>query len=69
MLYIHVADQLGNMISAASAQIEATAGEKITNAAGLPDYGTVSAILLGTVIGMSLLSAWLPTFSCSAAKY
>lgn len=45
--------QLGNMVSAASAQIETTAGDKIKTPEGLPDYGKVSAILIGVV------SAWL----------
>lgn len=45
--------QLGNMVSSASAQIEATAGSKIKNAEGRPDYGKVGAILIGVV------AAWL----------
>lgn len=40
-------------VSAASAQIEATAGEKVKTADGNPDYGHVSAILIGVV------SAWI----------
>lgn len=46
-----VAYQLGNMISSASAQIESTAGSHIKTASGEPDYGKVSAILLGIVAG------------------
>ena len=38
--------KLGNMVSAASAQIEATAGEKILTPQGLPNYGKVSIILI-----------------------
>ncbi|GAA5970971.1 hypothetical protein JCM21900_003547 [Sporobolomyces salmonicolor] len=48
-----VAYQLGNMVSSASAQIETTAGSHIKTAEGRPDYGTVSAILIGVV------AAWL----------
>ena len=40
--------QIGNMVSAASAQIEAVAGQSITDpVTGVPDYGRVSAILIG----------------------
>ncbi|KAK4054452.1 hypothetical protein OIV83_000946 [Microbotryomycetes sp. JL201] len=46
-----VAYQLGNMVSAASAQIESTAGANIKTADGEPDYGKVSAILIGVVAG------------------
>ncbi|SCV72011.1 BQ2448_4705 [Microbotryum intermedium] len=45
--------QLGNMVSSASAQIESTAGAKIKTKSGLPDYGKVSAILIGVV------AAWI----------
>ncbi|CEQ39468.1 SPOSA6832_01010, partial [Sporobolomyces salmonicolor] len=48
-----VAYQLGNMVSSASAQIETTAGSHIKTAEGRPDYGKVSAILIGVV------AAWL----------
>ncbi|KIY68948.1 carboxylic acid transporter protein [Cylindrobasidium torrendii FP15055 ss-10] len=48
-----VAYQLGNMVSSASAQIEATGGEhqRTTNAEGedIPDYATVQGILIGVV--------------------
>lgn len=50
-----IAYQLGNMVSSASAQIEATAGQNIKTAAGTPDYGTVSTILIGTVAGAIIL--------------
>ena len=41
------------MISSASAQIEATAGEKLKTSKGLPDYGIITVILVATV------SAWI----------
>ncbi|KAH8104753.1 carboxylic acid transporter [Cristinia sonorae] len=47
-----VAYQLGNMVSSASAQIEATGGENITtilNGKVVPDYATVQGILIGVV--------------------
>ncbi|KIM49920.1 hypothetical protein M413DRAFT_408326 [Hebeloma cylindrosporum] len=51
-----VAYQLGNMISSASAQIEATAGEHLRTtvikdgvAKNVPDYATVQGILIGVV--------------------
>ncbi|KAL8278083.1 hypothetical protein RQP46_009543 [Phenoliferia psychrophenolica] len=50
-----VAYQLGNMVSAASAQIEATAGEKILTPKGLPNYGLVSIILIGVVSGFIII--------------
>jgi hypothetical protein len=37
----------GKMFKKASSQIEATAGENLKTAKGLPDYGKVSAILIG----------------------
>lgn len=43
------------MVSSASSQIEATAGAKIINAKGLPDYGKVSTILIGVVAGAIIL--------------
>jgi hypothetical protein len=43
------------MISSASAQIEATAGQRIRTPAGTPDYGLVSTILIGTVAGAIIL--------------
>ncbi|BGP16377.1 hypothetical protein JCM10213_004920 [Rhodosporidiobolus nylandii] len=56
-----VAYQLGNMVSSASAQIEATAGANIRTAEGNPDYGKVGAILIGVVaawiIGCCLLGS------------
>jgi SHS family lactate transporter-like MFS transporter len=42
-----VAYQIGNMVSSASAQIEAVAGERIRSPSGVPEYGKVSAILIG----------------------
>lgn len=45
------ADAKFDSVSAASAQIETTAGDRIKTAAGLPDYGKVSAILIGVVSG------------------
>jgi SHS family lactate transporter-like MFS transporter len=48
-----IAYQLGNMISAASAQIEAKAGETLrVNVHGkdLPDYASVQGILIGVVL-------------------
>ncbi len=63
--YAGVAYQLGNMISAASAQIEARGGESLqianpnpkTRAATpyIPDYATVSGILLGVVCAYLIL--------------
>jgi len=57
-----VAYQLGNMVSAASAQIEATAGNNLrTNIVvdgqlkNVPDYATVQGILIGTVAAYVLL--------------
>ncbi|KAM0791387.1 hypothetical protein ACM66B_005852 [Microbotryomycetes sp. NB124-2] len=50
-----VAYQLGNMVSSASAQIESTAGANIRTAEGEPDYGKVSAILIGVVAGCIIL--------------
>ncbi|GJN90545.1 hypothetical protein Rhopal_003557-T1 [Rhodotorula paludigena] len=44
-----VAYQLGNMVSSASAQIEATAGEKLRTEEDRPDYGLVGAILIAVV--------------------
>ncbi|KPV74798.1 uncharacterized protein RHOBADRAFT_15257, partial [Rhodotorula graminis WP1] len=41
-----VAYQLGNMVSSASAQIEATAGENLKTAAGRPNYGLIGVILI-----------------------
>ncbi|GAA5825838.1 hypothetical protein JCM3770_005239 [Rhodotorula araucariae] len=56
-----VAYQLGNMVSSASAQIEATAGSNIRRADGKPDYGKVGAILIcvvaGWLIGCCLIGA------------
>ncbi|KAK4700378.1 MFS transporter, SHS family, lactate transporter, partial [Phenoliferia sp. Uapishka_3] len=50
-----VAYQLGNMVSSASAQIEATAGAKILTKKGLPNYGKVSVILIGVVSGFIII--------------
>ncbi|SGY93733.1 BQ5605_C037g11607 [Microbotryum silenes-dioicae] len=47
--------QLGNMVSSASAQIESTAGANIKTKSGLPDYGKVSAILIGVVAAWIIL--------------
>ncbi|GAA5832455.1 hypothetical protein JCM3766R1_003083 [Sporobolomyces carnicolor] len=47
--------QLGNMVSSASAQIEATAGANIKNANGRPSYGRVGAILIGVVAAWIIL--------------
>ncbi|WVQ75950.1 hypothetical protein IAR50_005585 [Cryptococcus sp. DSM 104548] len=48
--------QLGNMASAGSAQIEATAGKtlKLPNSS-TPDYAAVMGILIGTVIGYGMI--------------
>ncbi|GAA5886027.1 hypothetical protein JCM6882_004238 [Rhodosporidiobolus microsporus] len=46
-----VAYQLGNMVSSASAQIEATAGSKIRTADDKPNYGLVGTILICVVAG------------------
>ncbi|GAA5857105.1 hypothetical protein JCM9279_001785 [Rhodotorula babjevae] len=46
-----VAYQLGNMVSSASAQIEATAGENLKTAAGRPNYGLIGIILITIVAG------------------
>ncbi|WOO79089.1 Carboxylic acid transporter [Vanrija pseudolonga] len=51
--------QLGNMVSSASAQIEASAGDKIritVHGVDSPDYGTVQAIFLGAVCGGLMLT-------------
>ncbi|KAJ9101525.1 hypothetical protein QFC20_005218 [Naganishia adeliensis] len=48
-----IAYQLGNMISSAAAQIEATAGESlrvIVHGEDLPDYASVQGILIGVVL-------------------
>jgi len=57
-----VAYQLGNMISAASAQIEATAGDHLTTtiikggkSTVVPDYATVQGILIGVVAAFVLV--------------
>ncbi|KIY66057.1 carboxylic acid transporter protein [Cylindrobasidium torrendii FP15055 ss-10] len=58
-----VAYQLGNMVSSASAQIEATGGENLRTTVkkpdgtlkDVPDYATVQAILLGVVAGFVLI--------------
>ena len=47
------------MISSASAQIEATAGQKLKTSDGLPDYGKVSAILIGVVAGFIIIMTLL----------
>ncbi|GAA6038147.1 hypothetical protein JCM8097_005758 [Rhodosporidiobolus ruineniae] len=56
-----VAYQLGNMVSSASAQIEATAGSHIRTKDDRPDYGLVGTILIcvvaGWLIGCCLLGA------------
>ncbi|KAM0750242.1 carboxylic acid transporter [Meredithblackwellia eburnea MCA 4105] len=49
-----VAYQLGNMVSSASSQIEATAGDKIKKN-GVPDYGKVSIILISVVAGFIII--------------
>ncbi|GAA6001340.1 hypothetical protein JCM10207_006615 [Rhodosporidiobolus poonsookiae] len=51
--------QLGNMVSSASAQIEATAGSHLKTADGNPDYGKVGAILIGVVSGWLICCALL----------
>ncbi|GAA5983689.1 hypothetical protein JCM11641_000934 [Rhodosporidiobolus odoratus] len=48
-----LAYQIGNMVSSASAQIEATAGSNLRTSDDKPDYGKVGAILIGVV------AAWL----------
>jgi SHS family lactate transporter-like MFS transporter len=48
-----IAYQLGNMISSAAAQIEATAGESLrveVHGKNLPDYASVQGILIGAVL-------------------
>ncbi|WVW79671.1 hypothetical protein I302_101640 [Kwoniella bestiolae CBS 10118] len=51
-----VAYQVGNMVASASAQIEATAGERLKDPkTGLPEYGRVSAILIGAAAGVLIL--------------
>ncbi|TNY18325.1 carboxylic acid transporter [Rhodotorula diobovata] len=50
-----VAYQLGNMVSSASAQIEATAGSNIRQANGDPDYGRVGAILICVIAGAIII--------------
>jgi SHS family lactate transporter-like MFS transporter len=48
-----IAYQLGNMISSAAAQIEATAGESLrveVHGKDLPDYASVQGILIGAVL-------------------
>ncbi|BGP55623.1 hypothetical protein JCM8202_004884 [Rhodotorula sphaerocarpa] len=56
-----LAYQLGNMVSSASAQIEAVAGDQLRTKTGRPDYGKVGAILIGVVaawiIGCCLVGA------------
>ncbi|GAA5820011.1 hypothetical protein JCM11251_005447 [Rhodosporidiobolus azoricus] len=46
-----VAYQLGNMVSSASAQIEATAGSNIRTADDKPNYGLIGTILISVVAG------------------
>ncbi|KAI5452287.1 hypothetical protein NCC49_000851 [Naganishia albida] len=53
-----IAYQLGNMISSAAAQIEATAGESLrveVNGKDLPDYASVQGILIGAVLAFLLV--------------
>ncbi|KAJ9110461.1 hypothetical protein QFC19_001587 [Naganishia cerealis] len=53
-----IAYQLGNMISAASAQIEAKAGETLrveVHGKDLPDYASVQGILIGVVLFLLLI--------------
>ncbi|KAJ9097302.1 hypothetical protein QFC21_004971 [Naganishia friedmannii] len=53
-----IAYQLGNMISSASAQIEAKAGETLrvkVHGKSLPDYASVQGILIGIVLVLLLL--------------
>ena len=51
-----LAYQIGNMVSSASAQIEATAGARLKDpTTGKPAYGRVSAILVGVAAGVVIL--------------
>ncbi len=51
-----LAYQIGNMVSSASAQIEATAGARLRDPKfGLPAYGKVSAILIGVAAGVLIV--------------
>ncbi|KAK7017799.1 MFS general substrate transporter [Favolaschia claudopus] len=53
-----VAYQIGNMISSAAAQIEATGGEHlktVVNGKTVPDYGKVQGILIGAVAAFVIL--------------
>ncbi|KAL7419927.1 hypothetical protein Q5752_005846 [Cryptotrichosporon argae] len=64
-----VAYQLGNMVASASAQIEATAGDKLTDpTTGLPAYGKVSAILIG-VAGAVIVGCCLVGREAHAVQY
>ena len=48
--------QIGNMVSSASAQIEATAGARLKDPkTGKPAYGRVSAILVGVAAGVVII--------------
>ncbi|KAJ6580297.1 hypothetical protein B0H10DRAFT_1962581 [Mycena sp. CBHHK59/15] len=53
-----VAYQIGNMISSAAAQIEATGGDHlktVVNGNVVPDYGKVQGILIGAVAAFVIL--------------
>ncbi|TCD70885.1 hypothetical protein EIP91_001193 [Steccherinum ochraceum] len=53
-----VAYQIGNMVSSASAQIEATGGDQLRttlNGKDVPDYATVQGILIGVVAAFVLV--------------
>ncbi|KAJ7444352.1 MFS general substrate transporter [Mycena latifolia] len=55
-----VAYQIGNMISSAAAQIEATGGDHlktVVNGKVVPDYGKVQGILIGAVAAFVILMA------------
>ncbi|THU85283.1 carboxylic acid transporter protein [Dendrothele bispora CBS 962.96] len=58
-----IAYQIGAMVSSASAQIEATAGDNIriikSDGTTIPDYGTVQGILVGVLAAFVLIVALL----------
>ncbi|KZV96668.1 MFS general substrate transporter [Exidia glandulosa HHB12029] len=59
-LFGGVAYQLGNMISSASAQIEATGGDNLrttVHGKDVPDYATVQGIFIGTVLVYTIILA------------
>ncbi|KAG0055267.1 hypothetical protein BGZ83_009199 [Gryganskiella cystojenkinii] len=56
-----LAYQLGNLISASAAQIEAVVGEHHKMANGIPDYARVQMILLGVVFAVVIILTMIGT--------